>query len=119
DLDAGVHLHEEPLVALEQALDRAGADVADRLGGPHRRLADARPQLLVDAWRRRLLDELLVPALDRAVAFAEVDRVAVAVGEDLDLDVARVGQVALEVDGRIREELLALARGALERRLQL
>ena len=40
--------------------------------------------------------------------------VAVAVGEDLDLDVARVGQVALEVDRRVGEELLALARGALE-----
>ena len=69
--------------------------------------------------RRRLLDELLVAALDRAVALAETDRVAVRVGEDLDLDVARVGQVALEVDRRIGEELLALAGGALERRLQL
>ena len=38
------------------------------------------------------------------------------VGEDLHLDVARVGQVALEVDGRVGEELLALARGALEGR---
>ena len=45
--------------------------------------------------------------------------VAVAVGEDLDLDVARVGEVALEVDRRVGEELLALARGALEGRLQL
>jgi len=33
-----------------------------------------------------------VAALDRAVALAEVDRVAVAVGEDLDLDMARVGR---------------------------
>ena len=40
--------------------------------------------------------------------------VAVLVGEHLDLDVARVGQVALEVDGGVGEELLALARGALE-----
>ena len=58
-------------------------------------------------------------ALDRAVALAEVDRVAVPVGEHLDLDVARVGQVALEVDGGVGEELLALARGALEGGLQL
>ena len=41
------------------------------------------------------------------------------VGEHLDLDVARVGQVALEVDGVVGEELLALARGALERLLEL
>jgi hypothetical protein len=59
--------------------------------------------------RGRLLDDLLVAALDGAVALAEVDDVAVAVGEDLHLDVARVGQVALEVDRRVGEELLPLA----------
>ena len=48
-----------------------------------------------------------------------MDHVAVRVGQHLDLDVARVGQVALEVDGRVAEELLALAGGALERVLQL
>ena len=58
-------------------------------------------------------------ALDRAVALAEVDDVAVLVGQHLHLDVARVGQVALEVDGRVGEELLALAGGALERLLEL
>ena len=42
-----------------------------------------------------------------------------AVGEHLDLDVARVVQVALEVDGRVGEELLALAAGALEGALEL
>jgi len=35
-----------------------------------------------DARRRRFLDDFLVAALHRAVAFAEVDRVALAVGED-------------------------------------
>ena len=73
----------------------------------------------VDRRRRRLLDQLLVAALQRAVALAEMDHVAVLVGEHLDLDVARVGQVALEVDGRVGEELLALARGPLERLLEL
>ena len=37
-----------------------------------------------------------------------------AVGEHLHLDVARVVQVALEVDGRVGEELLAFAARALE-----
>jgi len=53
--------------------------------------------------RRRLLDQLLVTALDRAVALAEVDDVAVAVGEDLDLDVTGILEVALDIDGRIAE----------------
>ena len=119
DLDARVHLQEEVLAVLEQALDRAGADVVDGPGGLDADLADALAQLLVDRRGGRLLDQLLVAALDRAVALAEVDDVAVAVGEDLDLDVARVGQVALEVDGRVGEELLALARGALEGVLEL
>jgi hypothetical protein len=41
--------------------------------------------------RGRLLDDLLVAPLDRAFALAEIDRVAVAVGEHLDLDMARLG----------------------------
>jgi hypothetical protein len=93
--------------------------VADRLGRVDRDLADLLAQLVVDQRRGRLLDQLLVAALDRAVALAEVDRVALLVGEHLDLDVARVRQVALEVDGVVGEELLALARGALERLLEL
>ena len=77
--------------------------------------ADPLTHLVVDVRARRLLDQLLVAALDRAVALAEVDDIAVRVGEHLDLDVARVVEVALEIDARVGEELLALARGALER----
>jgi hypothetical protein len=44
----------------------------------------------VDAGRRRFLDHLLVAALQRAVAAAQPQRVAVAVGQHLDLDMARM-----------------------------
>ena len=47
-----------------------------------------RAQLGVDGRRGRLLDDLLVAALDRALPLEEVDDVAVLVGEDLHLDVA-------------------------------
>ena len=77
------------------------------------------PQIVVDGRRRCLLDQLLVPALERAVALTEMDHVAVVVREHLHLHVPRVGEVALQIDGRVGEELLALASGALERRLQL
>jgi hypothetical protein len=60
-----------------------------------------------------------VAALHRAVALEEVDHIAMAVGQDLDLHVAGVGEVALEVDGGVGEELLALARCALEGLLEL
>ena len=47
--------------------------------------------------------------LDRAVALAEVDDVAVRVGEHLHLDVARILEVALDVDVRVGEVRLPLA----------
>ena len=61
-----------------------------------------------DARRRRFLDDLLVAALHRAVALAEVDRVALAVGEHLDLDVARVLEELLHVDQVVAERGLRL-----------
>ncbi len=90
DLQPGVHFEKvEFAVGAEQELDRARAAIADRLGGSDRSGAHARPQAGVECGRRRFLDHLLVAALHRAVALAEVNDVAVAVGEHLDLDVAR------------------------------
>src|SRR3954451_9574272 len=118
-LHTRVHLEEEVLAVREETLDRAGGAVADGLGGVGADLADALSELLVDRGGRGLLDQLLVSPLDGAVALAEVDDVAVLVGQYLHLDVARVGQVALDVDGGVVEELLALAGGTLERLLEL
>ena len=60
-----------------------------------------------------------MPPLDRAVALAEVDDVSVGVREDLNLDVPGILQVALDVDGRVREVRLAFAAGGFERALRL
>src|SRR6266540_155298 len=119
DLHSRVHLEEEVLAVLKQTLDGPGGAVADGPGGVGPDLADPPAQLRVDGGCGRLLDQLLVAPLHRAVSLEQVDDVVVLVGEHLDLDVARVGQVALHVDGRVREELLALARRALERLLEL
>jgi hypothetical protein len=90
DLQAGVHLEEVELaVVADEELAGAGADVVAPPGGGDRGRAHARAQLGVDRGARRLLDDLLVAALDRAVALAEVDDSCRGVGEDLDLDVAR------------------------------
>ena len=114
DLHAGVHLEEVVLAVLQHALDRSGAAVVDGLRGVDADFADLRTHLGVDRRGRGLFDQLLVAALHGAVALTEVDHVALVVGEDLDLDVARVGQVTLEVDGVVVEELLPFTRGALE-----
>ncbi len=61
-------------------------------------------RLLGQMDRRRFLDQLLVSALHRAVALAEVDPVAVWVADELDLGVARRLEVALDVDGAVLED---------------
>ena len=114
DLQPGVHLHEvEAAVRMGDELDRAGADVADRLRRLHRRLAHRRAALGGHARRRRLLEHLLVAALHRAVALEQVDAGAEAVGEHLDLDVPRLQHVLLDQHPVVAERVLrlALARG--------
>ena len=65
--------------------------------------ADSRQLAPVEIRGRRLLDDFLVAALHRTVALTQPDRVLEIVGENLDLDVARVLEKFLHVDGRIAE----------------
>ena len=118
DLQAGVHLHEEELVGPvggDDELDRARAGVVDAAGGVARGRADAGPGRGVQQRRRRLLDDLLVAALQAALALAEVDDVAVAVGEHLDLDVPGVQHESLEEQRVVAERRRRLAARADER----
>ncbi len=105
DLQAGVDLEERNGVALHQVLDGAGTVVAgflaDGLGGR----VDPGALIVGQERRWRLLDELLEAALQRAVAGAGDDDVAVLVGDDLGLDVAGLVQVLLD------EALAAAERG--------
>ena len=97
DLQAGVHLEEvEVAVLVDQELDRAGVLIVGGLGHAHRDLAHAAAHVLVDDGRGRLFQHLLMAALHRALALAEVDDVAVLVAEDLHLDVARIDDDLLE-----------------------
>ena len=110
DLEPRVHLDEvEAAVLVEQELDRAGILVARRQRRPGRRPAQRRPQLRGQAGRRRLLDDLLVAALQGAVALEQVHRVAVPVGEHLHLDMARAIDQALEEHLVVAERGLGLA----------
>src|SRR5579883_487700 len=115
DLQARVHLEEVVVELLvHEELDRPGVPVTGVLREADGVLAEARPELGRDDGRGRLLDDLLVPALERALALAEVNDVAARVGEDLDLDVARGRHVPLEEDGARAEGAPGLARRALE-----
>ena len=119
DLDPRVELEEPEVAAVEDELGGAGALVADRARERDRGVAHPRPQLGVERGRRRLLEHLLVAALDRAVALAERRDVAVLVGEELDLDVARPLEVALAEDRVVAERGRRLAPRGRERLVEL
>src|SRR5262245_15529943 len=107
DLDASGDLDEIELVlAISQNLAGAGVGVVGGPDQPHRGLADVLAHLWRQSRRGRLLDELLVAALQRTITLPEVDDVAVMVGEDLHLDVARLLDVLFEVDAAVLERAL-------------
>ena len=103
DLQPGVHLEEEELVTGHHELDRAGADIPDLTGQADRRRGHLVAQIVGDSRRRRLLNHLLVPALDRAFALEQVHHVAVRVPEHLYLDMPCLLEVALNEHGVVAE----------------
>ena len=115
DLDAAVQLEEVEVAPVEHELDGAGAAVADRAAERDRGLAHPRSKLAVERGGGRLLEHLLVAALDRALALAEGDDLAVLVGEQLDLDVARALDEALVVDACRRRKRPSPRAGRLPR----
>ena len=100
-------------------LDRARAHVPDRARGSDGGLAHPFTQLLIDDRGRCFFDDFLVAPLHRALAFEQGDDVAVRVGHDLDLDVARALDVSLDEDGAIGERGSGLTRGGGHRLLKL
>src|SRR5262249_8334322 len=87
DLQPRVHLEEiEARVLADDELDGAGGIVTDRLGQRDRLRTHGGAGRRVDQRRRGFLDDLLVAALDRAFALAEMNNVAVPVADHLDLD---------------------------------
>ena len=118
DLDPAVQLEEVDVGAVDEELGRAGALVADRLRERDGAGGDPRPGRRVEADGGRLLDELLMAPLDRAVARAE-NGDAAGVPEELRLDVARPLEVALAEHRAVAERRLRLALGRCERVVQL
>src|SRR5690606_27974175 len=95
-LEARVHLEKVVLRgwagARDEELDGADVAIAGRPRCRDGRRAHGATQGRRDDRRRRFLDDLLVPALEGALALAEMDARAMCVGRDLYLDVPRVEQ---------------------------
>src|SRR5690606_11784682 len=121
DLQPGVHFHEpeavdpEAVGGVDDELHGAGPGVVDGPRRAHRGLAHGAAHGLVHARRRRLLDDLLVAALQGAIALEQVHGVAVRVAEYLHLDVARRRHVLFHQHAAVAEGGLGLAAGAGQR----
>ncbi|RMN69225.1 hypothetical protein ALQ54_05717 [Pseudomonas syringae] len=102
-LNTGVHFDEVETTVFVQELERtrtAIADIDTRLdAGSQNILA----RLFIDERCWRFFQNLLVTALQRAVAIAQVDSLTLAVGNHLDFHVTWVGQVFFQVDHRVAE----------------
>src|SRR5207245_9128835 len=106
-------------IAVDEELAGAGPDVPDRERGLAGDLAHLRAQLRRHDGGGRLLDNLLVPALDAALALAQPQAGPRAVGEDLDLDVARPRDGLLDVDAAVAEGGDGLALRGRERGVEV
>ena len=113
-LQSRIHLKEVELPFAVEELDGPSAPVVHRSGGLHGSLAHGCPLVGGQKRRRRLLDELLVTPLNRAFPLAQMNHLPRGVPEDLNLDVARAGEVLLEVDGAVPEGGLGLPRSRLQ-----
>jgi len=74
-----------------------------------RQASDLVAQARIEQGGRRFLDDFLVAALHRAVAFAQVNGIAVGIGQHLKFDVARILQKLFHVHHGIVECSLRLA----------
>ena len=103
-LDARVHLDEVELAVLvHKELDGAGVLIADLGEAAAEGLADFFAHLGRDLERRRFFDQFLMAALDGALALEQRGHVAVLVGKDLELDVARLLDELLHVELAVAE----------------
>ena len=120
DLNARVHLDEIMRAGLvDQELHSTCVDIADLLGNLDGVLAQPFTQLLGQRPCGRILNYLLVTALQRAVTLIQMHGVAFLVGQNLHLDVLGLNKVFFDKDGVVAKGLLRLGANQLKGRLNL
>jgi hypothetical protein len=114
-LQARVHLQEIELPSIvEQELDGPGVFVSGGPGNLQGSQAHLCPQVGIEDGTGALLQHLLMPALQAALALAEVGCVSAPVQEHLDFHVSRTRDVLFEIHRRIAESVHCLRARGLE-----
>ena len=111
-LQSRVHLEEGELAGpgrRHDVLDGARIDVADTAGQSHGRITQELPRRIVEQSGRRFLDDLLMAALESALALAEVDDMPLRITEHLHLDVAWSVDEPLDEEAIVAEGCQGLA----------
>jgi len=106
-------------VSIDEELEGTDILIAGSHYRPDRAVAEVGAGDIGQRRRGRLLEDLLVAALDRAVTLAEMDAVPVAVDCHLHLDVTIVLEPLLEVQRIVAERGLRLAPADLEHGFEL
>jgi len=98
-LQPRIHFQKVELRSIDviNKFDRAGRSIADAFTKPHGRFQKCSPRRIVQPWRGRLLNHLLIASLRRAVAFSQRHYPPASVPENLHLDVPRSRDVLLQV----------------------
>ena len=116
DLDAGVDLDEiKVVVGVDQELACAGVDVTGGTGQPDGGFAELHAHGQRQGRCGRFFDQLLMPALQGAIAVPAMDDIAVRVGQDLDFDVPGAIDELFEVDAGVLERGLGFVTSGLKR----
>lgn len=116
-LQTAIHLHEvEAAIRIEQEFHRARTHIARGRGPAHRSRTDLLDELRGQSGRGRLLHQLLVPSLQRAVPQAQMHDIAMGVGQNLHLHVPGRLQVPFDVQSPVTEDRGGVGTRLLPRR---
>src|SRR5438067_10689408 len=98
DLNAGIHFDEvKPSILIHEELDSAGVNVADIRQSLTENSPDIFSQFRRHLGGGRLLEQLLMPPLNRAFALAQAYHIAVLIGQNLEFNVARAFDKLLHI----------------------
>ena len=116
-LQPGIHFQKVVFTApgVIEVFHRPGGAIADRLRQPHRCRTHAVAHSLGKIGGGGFFDQLLVVALQRTIAVAQMQHGAVSVAQNLHFDVAGTGRIAFEEHRRIAEGALRFGPGRCNR----